>query len=206
LIILGGGLALHLLSLPWQLYPASALALLILLASLLLYLFGLPTLRQMAFPLAFLLTAVPLPLAEAFGPWLQAASAAGAVALARGIGIPASAHGAQLELGDAQLLVGAPCSGLRSSVTLVTLSLLVIHILEGPLLSKGVLIALSLPLALVANLLRLFTLVGVAHHLGLQAGLSYYHDVSGLLLFLLAFALLLCAARLLRCSEIRADI
>jgi len=54
-----------------------------------------------------------------------------------------------------------------------------------------------------ANLLRVASILQFAQLFGVDAGLTYYHDYSSPVLFLLAFSLLILFGRAVRCSEIR---
>jgi exosortase len=155
--------------------------------------------RRHAFPITYLLLMVPLPWLEQLSPGLARGMASVAAAFAGGVGLPVSAQGAQLQLGGATLAVGAPCSGLNSLAALVTLAALYAHLAEGPLAGRVGLVLLAVPIALLANLLRIVLLVLVAHALGIEAALRYFHDWSGLVLFGLAVALLLLAGKGLRC-------
>jgi exosortase/archaeosortase family protein len=103
-------------------------------------------------------------------------------------------------------VVGAECSGLRSIVTLMTLVAIVIFMLEGPWQSKVLLAMSAIVIAAFGNVLRVASLLGVAHFWGADAAFTYYHDYSGIVFFLGALALLLFFSRLVGCREIREDI
>jgi exosortase len=114
--------------------------------------------------------------------------------------------GSQIQLPNSSFTVGAACSGLNSVVALATLVVIFIYILEGSHLAKGILLIMAIPIAIVANIIRVSSILVIAHLFGAEAGMRYFHDYSSPVLFLLAFALLILASRLLGCSEIRRDI
>ncbi|MBN1890268.1 MAG: exosortase [Thermoflexales bacterium] len=206
------GLALTLASLAaalwamyWQDYFAACLVLLALLAAVLLYLEGWRRLRHWLFPLFFLALMVPLPCVDMASPWFEAFTARWAAAAARLVGIPAVQQGSQLVLPGTSFVVGAPCSGLRSLVAMVTVAVGWIYVVDGRPAAKALMLAAVVPLVALANVLRIAILLGVAAGLGQAAALSYYHDWSSPLLFMVALGLLLGLGKVLGCSRIRDD-
>lgn len=200
------GLLIYLLALVQRAYFLASLAMIVILASIVWALLGTAVLKRMAFPLLFLLFMAPLPFVEPFSvPMAQITGAISARAVHL-FGVPIEVNGAQITLSNAQLVVGAQCSGLRSIVALFTLVGIVIFILQGPWPNKLVLALSSIVIAALANVLRVTSLLGVAHLWGGNAAFKYYHDYSGIVFFLSALALLLLVSRLVGCREIREDI
>jgi exosortase len=206
LALMVGSLALVVWAMRWQNHVLVALSLPPLLAGILLYLEGWPRLRHWLFPLLFLCLMVPLPFVDAASPWLEAFAARSATALARLAGIAAVQQGGEIQLPGTTLVVGAPCSGLRSLVSMTTLAVAWIYIVEGRLAAKAVMLAAVVPLVTLSNILRIAILLGVATLWGEEAALSYYHDWSSPILFLLALGLLLLLGKVLRCDQVRRDI
>ncbi|MFQ5341689.1 MAG: exosortase/archaeosortase family protein [Anaerolineae bacterium] len=200
------GIGLHLLALPWRMHVVSALALIVIAFGLVLTFFGRPAARALSFPLAFSGTAIPLPWVERFSPSLEAFVARYATLGVRTIGVAASNVGSQVQIASQSFKVGAPCSGLRSIVVLLTLTVLFIYITRGPWWGKLMLLVAALPIALAANLLRVSSLFWVADTFGADAGLRYYHTFSSPVLFLAAFGLLIASGRVLQCAELRSDL
>ncbi len=164
------------------------------------------TLRRVWFAFAFALLAVPLPfvewislpLAQVIGTW-----SARVVSL---LGVPVVTQGSQISLPNANLIVGAQCSGLRSMVSLVTLSTLFAFIVSGPWWGRLLLLLSAFPLALIGNLARVVSLLFVANRWGAEAGFDFYHNYSGYVFFLAAFAFLIVLARVVRCDSVRSDL
>lgn len=192
-------------ALNWQNYAVVLWALIGLAAALLLYLEGWPRLRLLLFPLLFLSLAVPLPLVDRASPWFEAFTARWATGLARLVGIEARQMGGEITLPNTTLVVGAPCSGLRSLVTLITVAVGWIYLVQGRGWAKLILLTAVVPLAALANVLRVGLLLVVAQVWGADAALSYYHDWSSPVLFMTALGLLLLLGRLLQCHRIRDD-
>jgi exosortase len=206
LIVLGISLVMYLVAQVWQAYHFSALALILLLAGLTLYFLGEKATRLAAFPLVFLLFMIPLPFINRLSPAMESFTTRVSTAGVRLLGIPAANMGSQIQLPNSSFTVGAACSGLNSVVALATLVVIFIYILEGPRLAKVILLVVAIPIAIAANIFRVSSILVIAHFFGAEAGMTYFHDYSSPVLFLLAFALLILASRLLRCSEIRRDI
>jgi exosortase len=190
----------------WLNYFVAALALIALLAGILLYLEGWPRLKHWLFPLAFLAFMVPLPFVDLASPALESFTAGAATRLAGLVGIGAVQQGGEISLPGTTLVVGAPCSGLRSLVTMFTVAAGWVYLVKGRLWAKGLLLVAVVPLVLVSNVLRIGLLLVVAELFGADTALGYYHDWSSPILFLLALGLLLLLGKALGCSQLRDDI
>jgi exosortase len=199
-------LGLHGFALTRQAYLVSAACLVVLLAGIVLAFAGWATLRRQAFPLGFLFLMIPLPWLETCTPGLARWMAATAVQVVRLLGLPAQALGARIELAGTTLAVGTPCSGVNSLAALVTLAALYAFLLCGPWSARLILVFLALPVALLANLVRICILLLLAFYIGTDFALGYFHDWSSPLLFLLALGLLVLLGKWLRCGGIRSDI
>lgn len=206
LLPLLAGLTLHLYGLWRQAYFLSAVSLPILAGGLIALFLGGKALRVAAFPLAFFWLGVPLPFVETASYPLQTITAAAASALARVLGIDADLKGAQITLPACSLQVGAPCSGLRSIVALITLNVLLAYIVQGTIWARALIILMAVPIAIAANIIRVTLLLIVANTWGAEAGLSYFHDFSSPVLFLVAVLLSIGLSWGVGCREIRADI
>ncbi len=205
ILLLALGLGLHAASVLWRAYFLSAFGLLLVLGGLALYFGGVKVLRILLFPLAFLVFMIPLPLAERFGPPLEVFAATQATNLARLVGIPAVSEGSRVLLAGTTFAVGAPCSGLRSLVALLALAAVFVYLVQGPAWARGIILLAAIPVALLANLVRVTSLFVVAYLWGPEAGLGYYHDLSSPVLFLVALFLLILLSRGLGCRDFRLD-
>ena len=97
--------------------------------------------------------------------------------------------------------VGAHWSGLRWLVALIALAAFLAHAVQGPIWARWLVFLSAVPVALLANLVRVASLFAVAYSWGPDAGLGYYHDVSSLVLFLVALVLLILLSRGLGCGD-----
>jgi exosortase len=164
-----------------------------------LFLFGWQWLRTLAFPLAFLLLMIPLP-AIIFNqiafPLQLVASQAGELTL-RSVEIPVLREGNVLILANTKLEVAEACSGIRSLVSLLTLSIMVGYFTDR---RAGVrlLIALStIPVAIVANAARVAGTGIAAHRFGAGAAEGFFHEFSGWVVFIVAFLLMMLFQRVI---------
>ncbi|MCL5271487.1 MAG: exosortase/archaeosortase family protein [bacterium] len=164
------------------------------------FLFGRAVLRRLLFP-AFILTfMVPLPLATIAGVSLKLKLLATwlAVHLLGACGVLAINDGSTILLeSGASVVVGNACSGLRSLISLVFLGILFAWISPLTPARKVLLFLSAIPIALLANVARVFGLCLVANSFGSDAISGLAHDASGYMIFVVAFLLLYAAFRLL---------
>jgi exosortase len=206
LILALAGLAVAIWAMRWHNYFVASLALIGLVIGLLLYLEGWLRLRHWLFPLLFLILMVPLPFIDQAGPWLEAFSARWASVLARLGGIAVVQQGGEITLPNSTFVVGAPCSGLRSLVTMITIGIGWVYLVEGPWWGKTLMVLAIIPLVAFSNVLRIALLLVVAAFFGEEAAMSYYHDWSSPILFILSIGFLLLLGKVVGCSRVRDDI
>ena len=111
--------------------------------------------------------------------------------------IPVLREGNVLILATTTLEVAEACSGIRSLISLLTLGI-VFGYFTDPRPTVRTLIALStIPIAIFANGVRVAGTGIAAHHFGSAAAEGFFHEFSGWLLFLIAFALLALVQRII---------
>lgn len=199
--ILTGGLLLHIISTLLKINFGSYLAIIAVLEGLILYLFGKNINRQVIFPIAFLIFMVPLPSVVIIGISFKMKIFAAQIAsyLANLIGISAVRDGSTIYLPNGQLMVGDPCSGLRSLISLLALGALFTQFVKGSAAKKNALFISAIPIALLSNMLRIIMLLWVTYVYGERAALGFFHDFTGMLVFVFAFLGLIFATRILKC-------
>jgi exosortase len=179
------------------------------LAAAILFVWGRDHFRTLLFPLAFLLLMVPLP-AIVFNqiafPLQLLASQVGEATISAA-GIPVLREGNVLHLANTNLEVAEACSGIRSLISLLTLAVVLGYFTE-PRSGGRVAIALAaIPIAIVANAARVAGTGILSHWMGADAAEGFFHTFSGWLMFVVAFAGLLAAQRLIariRFGQLRA--
>jgi exosortase len=181
-------------------YFAASLAFIASLGAAVLYVRGWAWFRLLAFPLAFLVFAVPLPFVNDLAIALQAVASALAALLAGGLGVPVEQQGAELILPEASFTVGLACSGLNSLIAVLALGTLLAYLVRAMLWARLALVLLVAPIALLANGVRLASLLWVTQLFGSETGLAYHDLVAGYLSWGLTLILLALVCRLLRCQ------
>lgn len=163
------------------------------LAALVLVAAGWRALRALWFPLAFLAFLVPLPgfiLEAATAPLKEFVSQAVEVLL-YWTGYPIARSGVVLAIGKYQLLIADACSGLNSLYSLAALGCLYLYLTPRAGFVRGTLLLASvLPIAVIANVLRVLALVLITYHYGDEAGQSFLHEFAGFALFASALVML----------------
>jgi len=159
--LLAGGLGLYILTRWWYVNFPAAFSIPIVLAGLCLYLFGRAATRELLFPLAYLLFAIPLPkIAIIYVTfWLKLLAASWATEIVSWMGVPILLQGAFIELPAARLEVDNACSGLRSLIALTALGSIWAYFLPVSPRKKWLVVALSVPLAWMANLNRIVAVI-----------------------------------------------
>jgi exosortase len=198
--VIAAGLAMLVVGLWLSAYWIAGFSLPVVIAGIVLALLGPDVVRRWAFPLAFLFLMIPLPFDVWVAQWLETPTASASTAVVQVLGVPAQNKGSLIELPNSAFAVGGVCAGLRSSIALFTLALFVVMVgTPGGMRNKIALLALVIPLALVANTVRIAVLLMVAHAWGGDAAMNYYHDYSSYVFFALALGLLFLASGGLRC-------
>jgi len=139
-----------------------------------------------AFPFFFLIFIVPLPgvFVQAMTIPLKTAVSYVAEQLMYWAGYPVARTGVILQVGPYQLLVADACAGLNSMFTLEALGLLYCNLMGYTSKLRNVLLAiLVIPIAFIANVVRVMILILVTFHFGDEAGQGFVHTFAGMLLF-----------------------
>jgi exosortase len=174
--------------------PLDALALLPTAFGLVLLVGGWSVLRWSWPALAFLAFMMPLPYAIEMAlahPLRQLATTMSTYAL-QTLGCPATAEGNIIVIDDIQLGVAEACSGLGMLMTFFALATALAMIVDAPLHDRLILIGSAIPIAVLANVLRI-TATGIAYWLaGRDSAVAkiIYHDLAGWLMMPLALAML----------------
>lgn len=167
-------------------------SLLLVIAGTIAFVRGWSHLRALAFPVLFLLLMIPIPAIvfnQAAFPLQLLASQAGELTL-RAAGIPVLREGNVITLSTTTLQVAEACSGIRSLISLLTLSIVLGYFTLQRPVSRALLAVASIPVAIAANAARVAGTGLTAHFMGPGAAEGFFHTFSGWLVFLLAFLLL----------------
>ncbi|OYW35647.1 MAG: exosortase B [Hydrogenophilales bacterium 12-61-10] len=154
---------------------------------------GTKAVRALWFALFFLLFIIPLPgfvVDAATGPLKQYISVIAEQVL-YAAGYPIARSGVTLTVGPYQLLVADACSGLHSMFSLSAMGLLYLYLMQHTSVTRNLIImAAILPIAFVANIVRVIVLILVTYHLGDEAGQGFLHGFAGIMLFIIGLLFL----------------
>lgn len=180
------------------------LALILLLCAGFVLIFGVDRAKASSFGLAFLLFAVPIPdiVLHKVIFWLQAGSAAVAELFFNLSGAPVLRQGFVFRLPRISIEVAEECSGIRSSLALLILALLVTHFSFRPLWKKLVFVLAGLCMMLIKNGIRIATLTLLANYVNPSFLNGRLHHQGGIVFFLIGLALLLPVYWFLRKGEV----
>lgn len=179
---------------------ASGYALIGVLVGLVLVLWGREALRRLWFPLIFLAFMVPLPEETIYrlNFRLKMLAADVGVALANFVGIIAEQSGNRVFLGGGKALVVANvCNGLRTLMSLLAFGALYVYVCRLRGAWRLLLFGMTVPVALVSNSIRIVTLIVIADLWSVEAATGWYHDTSGVLIFVAAFLMMFGLERLI---------
>ena len=157
--------------------------------------------RVLWFCYVFLLFSVPLPgvLVDTLTQPMKIAVSWAGEQLLHALGVAVAREGVVLHVGHYRLLVADACAGLHSLFTLEAFGLLYLNAVRHPSALRNALMAVFIvPVAFLANTLRVVLLAAVTLTWGDAAGRGLVHDFSGLVLFGLAFLLIVGADALAR--------
>lgn len=151
--------------------------------------------RELRFPFLFLWLAVPLsgPMVETLTVPLQNYASSWSAMFLGLLGMQIDRVGVNLYTPLYHFVVAVPCSGLKTGITLFTIGVLIAHILPDLSQAQRVFLCfLSVPLALLANTLRVMAIVAIGNQFGTEAAEGFLHSWSGLFMFVFALGSLLC--------------
>ena len=153
---------------------------------------GMTGIRFLAFPLLYLLAAIPLPqfLQGELSNRLQLWSSALGVGCLQFIGVMAYREGNVIDLGPIQLQVVEACSGLRYLFPLMALTLLCAYLYREALWKRILLVLSSIPISILLNGFRIGTIGVLVDAYGQSAAEGFSHFFEGWIFFVASLSLL----------------
>lgn len=162
---------------------------------------GLRGILRNAFPFIYLAFLIPPPgyVIDALTSGLREMISATATGALSALGYPVARQGVSISIAQYQLLVEDACSGINSIIGLTAISLFYIYILHrASWKHAALLIALILPIAVLANFLRVIVLILLTYYFGDAVGQGFAHNLAGIVLFAFALAMMAGADWLIR--------
>jgi EpsI family protein len=191
--VLGAGLLFHLFASLARVNFASGFSIIAVVAGLVLMLWGTTALRRLWFPVAFLFFMVPLPQVSIYqlNFRLKMLAADLGVTAANVLGVAAEQNSnTVLLLGGKTLTIANVCGGLRTLISLIAFGALYAYVCKLRGLWRLGLFAMSVPVAVAANAIRIVTLIVVADVWNPEVATGFFHDFSGLMVYGLAFGMM----------------
>jgi exosortase len=151
------------------------------------FLYGKKMVKILSFPILYLLLLVPPPFGILDSITLPMRH--GISVLTENIlflsNYPISRNGLLLRIGYNDIFMGEACSGFRSLITMFSLVLVYVYIIKGNYLKKILLTSFIIPMALFGNLVRVITLCLITFYFGEEAGQGFFHNFSGIVIFII---------------------
>ena len=175
-------------------------SLIVLLAGLVLYLFGREVLKALALPIGYLIFMVPIPyiIYDALAFPLKLFITKSSVIILQMMGVVVMREGNIIMLPTTTLEVADACSGIRSLMSLLALAAAYAFMIQTSMLKRVILILSAVPIAIITNAMRVIVTGILAQWWGAQAAEGFFHEFAGLAVFALAMVLLVAEGALLR--------
>ena len=199
------GLAMHVLDTGMHTQILSAASIVLVLPGLSLLFLGTTRTRAIAFPLAFLVFMLPIPLVvtERLHLLLREIATFATIHVVPLLGISVYSEGTTLHLREGIVEIGDACSGfstLYASAAVAALTAYSCDHWRGRVLT----LASAVPLAIGANIIRIVLLVLAVRFLGMASLDTWIHPASGMLTFAIALPAILWLGRSTPSPEPRA--
>jgi len=194
------GLTLYAAGTFWKFLFLLGISLIPVLAGLILHFYGREFMRKLLFPIGFLLFMIPLPGLDMLGIHLQHFTANNAAWISQSIGIEVYKDGLEMYVLDCPILIGLPCSGLRSIISLLIVAAVFAYIIKGSISKKAVILFMTVPIAVASNTIRVTSALLIAGFIGCDAATTFFHNFSGILVFVIALIMLIIFAKILKCD------
>lgn len=173
--------------------------------------FGRATAKKILFPALFLLFCMPLhSFLDIVTIHLRHLAVSVSYFVMKGLGVEIVREGTMLvsPSGSFAIDVAEPCSGLRSLFAMAALTAGYAYFTQPTWSRRGALFVMSMPIAVLGNIVRIFTIVAVAATCSSDFATGFYHDYSGYVVFLVAIALMVACGELVsrgakRCRQRR---
>lgn len=156
---------------------------------------GWPNFKRAWFPFFFLLFMIPIPniIYTTLTIPMQLFASKMTISLLHVISVPSDLNGNIIFLPGYPLEVSEACSGLRSLFSLLTLSVLIGYSTLKEFWPSAILLALTFPIAVAANIFRVFITAVLAYTVSPGIAEGFLHSFSGLMVFLVALIMILAA-------------
>jgi exosortase len=182
-------------------------SLIVLLAGLVLFLFGRDILKGMILPIGYLFFMVPIPyiIYDMVAFPLKLFVTKVSVGFLKLAGVVVMREGNIIIFPATTLEVADACSGIRSLVSLLALAVAYAFFIDMSARNRWLLILSAVPIAIFTNALRVIGTGFLAQWWGAKAAEGFFHEFAGLAVFALAMVLLVAFGALLKKLSSRSE-
>jgi exosortase len=198
-LLLGPSVLIYVISALLRINFSAALSLIPVLIGIVLLFLGKEYLRQLMFPLLFLIFMIPLPSVAIVNLSFKLKIFAAQVStfIVNRLGVPAIREGSVIKTMHSYLIVEDPCSGIRSLIALIALGALMAYFSDISKVKKAILFLSSIPIAIGTNVIRIVALSLASEMYGAKFATGWFHNTMGILVFVFAFVGLALVEKLL---------
>ena len=159
------------------------------------YLFGIKIIRRQAFPLFYLILAIPIPFViyGKISRALRGVVTSLSASILHVVNIPAYNEGNVLVVDEHLLGVVDACSGIRSIMAIISVAVLFAYLFKAGIVGSIFLTGLTLPIAVSMNVIRVLMMAIFLYKFNVDLTEGTLHDLLGLLIFALIIAFMYAA-------------
>lgn len=175
-----------------EIATVASFSMVLVLAGLVIYFFGLQMFKELLFPLFLLLFMIPVPsqIYSTLTIPLQLFVSQVSAGIAGILGIPIYREGNVINLPEYTLQVVQACSGLRSMISLLTLSAIFAYMTLKSNTLRTILFLTGIPAAIVVNIFRVLLMIVAFYYFQYDLAEGSVHTVFGVVIFILALAII----------------
>ena len=200
LVFLAMAVVLYVLSDVLEMRVLGGLSLLTIIVAIALAVMGKRATWAIAFPLSFLIFMIPFPFIQEVGYHLQQISISATSWVLDFTPLDITMNAARIKAGGETFTIGLPCAGVNTLIALLALAAIYVYLLKGPVYKRTLLFVLAFPLAVLANIVRVISIVLVAYYIDTDFAGGTYHDyIANPLFYFLAFLILALIGWLMGC-------
>lgn len=203
LILVIFSILLYLFSLQLQIPTIIFLATVFTVISGFIYFYGFSVLKELAIPFIVLFLVIPIPnqILSMVTSSLQLKISYASEMIVQLFSVPLLREGNVLHIPDKTFQIVEACSGIRSLITLITLSFILSYFSLEKWWSISLLFLLSIPVAIFINIVRVVSLILAYYFFKFDLSFGTEHAVMGVVLFVLGLVMLLLFQRILEFWE-----
>jgi exosortase len=205
IIIAISSAAVYLIAWHARILSLSSIAMIMTILGILAYLRGFDAVKLLCVPFVLMLLLIPIPstIYSALTLPLQLKVSQISEVIVRLFSVPVFREGNVLTIPDKVFQIVQACSGMRSMITLATLSLIIGYFSFSGIVSKVLLIITSIPVAIFVNVIRVVSMIIAFHFFNIDLSVGTSHTSLGIGIFIIALAMLFMFQRIIEFWETR---